>query len=140
MEARSLILEAALGAQANLEARIFSGARMGRCQNTEALRDYDFAQSQPESVEVINSRAMDRQRVINLANLLVSGGDFFNGNERWNMEDVTSELASHVLLPNCLAQLMAGKPEQLKDLTLRVARHLAASILKIDADEIGVVV
>lgn len=140
MNARTLILSTAIQAQRELESRIFPEARMNRCQNTEALRDFDFAQSQPESAEVISAREMDRKRVFALANILVSGAEFINNNERWSMEDVTSELASHVLLPNCLQQMMGGNSDPLKDLTLRVARNLAASILRIDADNIGLIV
>lgn len=111
---------------------------MQRCENSDALRHYENVQALPTSLRVAGRISQDRQRVIHIANILLEPGhDFFNEGKRWSFEDVINELINHTLFAHCMAQVMSGDSAPLKDLTIRVARHLAASILKIDADEIG---
>lgn len=139
MEARDLILKTALSAQWLLENQMLQEGRMNRCANTEALNEYLRVQDQPESAAVILERQNNRQRVINVANILIEPGhEFFNNGERWSFDHVIDELINHDLFPNAMARLMKGDEKPLKDLTLRVARHLAATILNIDPDDIGI--
>lgn len=114
--------------------------RMQRCENTDALNNYQFLQDQPESRETIELRAEQRDRIFALAASLLKGNSHWFNGERWSHADVVSELVNHTLFEHCMSNFVMSDPQPLKDLTIRVARSLAASILKIDADSVGIIV
>lgn len=114
--------------------------RMQRCENTEALSAYTFIQGLHESREAIELRAEQRDRIFALADSFLKGNSHWFNGERWCHTDVFTELSNHPLFDHCMHGYIIGDEQPLKDLTLRVARALAASLLKIDADSVGIIV
>jgi hypothetical protein len=117
-----------------------------RCRVTDELNAWQHRQDalelDPELIRRAETRAAhDLDRVIHVSKILLAGQSFYNTEHGETVEhthkEIASELINHKLYDHALEEFVLGDPLPLEDLKIRVARQIAANILKIDPKEIG---
>lgn len=115
---------------------------MDLCQATSELNRWEHLQSLPDSLESIKSTRNQREQVLAVAEVLTSsvGASIWEKGERWSFEDVISELINHDDFAGALLASRQGNSLPINTLLEKTARSLACTILRIDADSIGLTV
>lgn len=111
--------------------------RMSRCQNSQALFDYQNIQAMPDSTDATARDEVDRRRVEELGLYLISPNAHFDGESRWTFYHVYDELINHPEARMAQLRCYQGDSTLINELTNRVAFRLAAQILGLDADRLG---
>lgn len=101
---------------------------MSRCQNTEALRDFDFAQSM---IRPIGETASKRELVVDLARDLIQGLDvtILRWGRKYTRDDLMTDVFEHELYDGAFFAAYAKDFEPLRDLTIRCAQYAVCEYL-----------
>lgn len=97
-------------------------------------------QKKRTQLALCEKRQSDLNKVSSAAAILLIAqhSEVWIGGRKWSFDDVSTQVACHQLYSKALARLIDGDDEPLRDLTIRVARLLACSILGICPESIGV--
>lgn len=112
------------------------------CRVEHDLREYEVRQEALAKVTETIDQNETLDRLVALADMLLEGCTFINfqpgaGTTTYDIGTVMSELQNHKLFDNALEGFCLGHEDVLRDLKLRVARRIAAAILRIDPSDLG---